>query len=233
MNRPWTPEEDAYLRAHYVKEGSAPCAKRLGRTVYAVRTHAGKLGLWVLRSNAWTQEEIDYLVQHYKSDTGKVCARHLGRSLESVQGKASDLGITRAQAYPRRRWAPKDDEQLESLASTTTVIQAARRLNRSTHSVRNRAFQLGIRFRDHREWYTTGDAARIIGCSVNMVFGAVQSGRLKAKRTEPTKSVVQNAKFGRKWRIEREDLRQFVLDYRATLTGGTPDWVALFDLLGV
>ena len=232
MKRPWTEGEITILKRDYSKLGPKVLSEQLDRTRGAVRDRASKLGLTGPVYGRWSEDDLEYVRLHYKKDGAKAVAKHVKRSIDSVQGKAFDLGITRRQTMPRRYWTPEEDARLEDLASRMSAIQVAKSLKRTYHAVKNRALDLGFKFREQREWFTTGDVAAILGASTNFVLTAVLGGRLKAERLVPTR--VQSGKtYGRKWRIEPADLRQFILEYRATLNGFAPDWVAVLDILGV
>lgn len=230
--RTWSDSDIAILRRDYARLGPKVLGEQLGRTRGSVRDKATKLGLTAPIRSRWSAEELEYLRLHYKQDGAKAVAKQIKRSLDSVQGKAFDLGFTRRQMLPRRYWTPEEDTKLEDLAARMSAIQVAKTLKRSYHAVRNRAHDLGFRFAEQREWYTTGDVAQILGASTQYVLTAVLGGRLKAERLVPT-DVRSGKTYGRKWRIEYADLREFIVDNKATFTGFAPDWVALFDVLGV
>ena len=97
----WTPEEDALLKELYPECPIPEIAKRLGRTVSAVKNHAHQLG--IRRKNylenleeRWTAEELQLLRELYSTcESTRELAEKIGRSPNAVMGKANSIGLSR------------------------------------------------------------------------------------------------------------------------------------------
>ena len=96
-NKKWTEEDFEYIKAHYQEpNGSAICAKHLGRSAQHIRSVAFHLGLSTpgrKQYNAWTPEEDAYLREHYHNTHTVLIAEHVGRPCGSVSSRASILGL--------------------------------------------------------------------------------------------------------------------------------------------
>lgn len=99
--RPWTEQEDTYLRAHYQTKSRREIAEAIGRTIPLVGWRAAKLGLTKDSRNAdnvrsWTAEE-DAMLRRLLSETATydAIADYLGRTRASVVGRAARLGLRR------------------------------------------------------------------------------------------------------------------------------------------
>jgi len=93
--RAWTPDDHAFLAAHYRKRGLAWCAAKLERTPRAVAAMVQKHGL--AKRRRWTAAEDAYLAREW----GEVCPRVLrkglpGRTWTAIVGRAvAALGLDR------------------------------------------------------------------------------------------------------------------------------------------
>lgn len=88
--RPWTAEEVAFLRKHYLRRRSAWCAKRLGRSVSSVVQGARKHGL----TTKWTSEELITLRAEWGAiGERSLCRKIPGRTWSAIAMKAFEIGL--------------------------------------------------------------------------------------------------------------------------------------------
>jgi 5-methylcytosine-specific restriction endonuclease McrA len=80
----WTDEHKQYLLNHYDKgNGLQDCVTATGKTMYAVKQMAVRLGVAGVRRN-FTKEEIDYITKNYSSMGPKAVAKELSVNWQSV-----------------------------------------------------------------------------------------------------------------------------------------------------
>ena len=96
-SRKWTAKEVALLRELYPECPIPEIAKRLDRTVAAIRGKACCLGLkrksWC--DKLWTAEELQLLRELYPTKDIQDIAERIGRSPSSVMAKANYLGFSK------------------------------------------------------------------------------------------------------------------------------------------
>lgn len=90
--KPWTEEEHAYLREHYVTDGPAKCGEALGRPWRSVATRASKLRI-AIRRRPWTERDDARLSVMWGVHPLAVIAKALGRSEPSVYWRAGELDL--------------------------------------------------------------------------------------------------------------------------------------------
>ena len=77
----WLPDEIAALRAAFAADaGLQAIAEQIGRTLNAVRTKIGELGLRRNSSQPWSELEDTYLAQTYGTAAASAIACELGRT---------------------------------------------------------------------------------------------------------------------------------------------------------
>ncbi len=119
IRKPWTPEDDARLKAlreagHSINQ----IVTLIGRTRGSVSSRMTRLGLFNRNTNRpWSAEEIDHLIAHYRDPEWPVkrLAEHYGRTLGAVRMRAAYLGIQQ----PERDYKAKPaevDQRIVTLA---------------------------------------------------------------------------------------------------------------------
>ncbi len=141
--RPWSPREDAYLRRNYGKVSADELAKRLGRTMCAIRLRAQLVGI-AERHPRWTPKEDQVLRTSYGKVRPAILAGTLGRPVGSVHNRAHDLGLTRHRTYSWRAWTPEEDRVLRDNYGNRLPRQIAKMLGRTRSSVYHRAEKLQL-----------------------------------------------------------------------------------------
>lgn len=100
MNRPWTIQEEQYLRENYPVKPTKDII--MYRSKKAIASRAKLLGITKKGSLArrpWTQQENEYLLQHYPDTLTDNIAKLLGRSRTSVNGQAYKLGLHKSESF--------------------------------------------------------------------------------------------------------------------------------------
>lgn len=137
--RPWTEEEEAFLREHYASMTAREIAERLGRTTPSVEKRLNKVGPRKIAS--WTEEERA-VVAARQSWTAAQLATVLNRSACSIRcARRVILG-------PRWSSAPWTEEQRALIIShyaSTPNKELARAVGRTVSAVSTFAHALGLR----------------------------------------------------------------------------------------
>lgn len=92
----WTPEQDQYIRDHWLEAADEELAAAVGHPVPSTHARRLKLGLKHragCKGPTWTQSELDYLREVWGDKTIPQIARHLGRSINAVKVKSVRLGF--------------------------------------------------------------------------------------------------------------------------------------------
>ncbi len=139
--RPWTKQEEGYIRRHYQTEGAGPVAAALGRSSQAVNDRAKLLGIRSARSRPWTDGELRYLARNYPRRSAEQIAKTLGRSLSSVRGQIHLQGLG---SEPYERWRAEEIELLKHEYGRMRISELARSLGRSPYAVQLKAGKLGL-----------------------------------------------------------------------------------------
>lgn len=85
-NRPWTPEEEAYLIRYYTRYGAKPIATKLERSISAIHTRANKLWLMFGEGAFMTPDQRKFM-------TISEIAAESGHRIDSVYRTARDTGV--------------------------------------------------------------------------------------------------------------------------------------------
>lgn len=143
--RRWTPSEDRWLRKNFGKHTIPEIARILGRTPYAVETHAGGIGL-KRPYRIWTPDMVDYLRDTCHRFPGPDLARGLNVSLAAVYSKAMVLGITKHQSkhVSPHLWTSTEDSIISSNYGEIRPSEIAWILGRTRASVYHRIDRLGL-----------------------------------------------------------------------------------------
>ena len=163
-------------------------------------------------------------------------AARLGRSVSSLQFKAAKLGLK--EPLSCRQWTPQENEFLREMVGRIPAREIARRTGRTETAVKARAVRIGASWRERDGWYTAGEVARILGADPHWVGARIGDGTLRASpvsKTIPRKAAEIQRKMGKggpnTWRIERKDLRDFLMSYPHELSGRNVDIIQIVEIL--
>ena len=111
----WTPEQDAYIAAHWRDQTDEEIAVAVGHPLTSTAARRNKLGFKTrncCRGKDWTEEEINYIREVWGSKTIPQIARKLGRSINAVKIKAQRIGYTGQKWFGEMMSARKVSELL-------------------------------------------------------------------------------------------------------------------------
>ncbi len=90
ITRPWSADDVAFLRKHYLRRRSAWCAKRLGRSMSSVVQAARVHGV----TTRWTREELVTLRAEWGClGEKRLCQKLRGRTWSAIAMKAYEIGL--------------------------------------------------------------------------------------------------------------------------------------------
>jgi len=96
FGRPWTPAEDASLRSNLERVGTREMAKRLGRSVTALRQRAAKIGARTIggsRRPHWNDIQRRRLKNLWGEYALRYIAERVGHSANATRTEAGRLGL--------------------------------------------------------------------------------------------------------------------------------------------
>lgn len=154
---PWTEEEDAIIRDHYITHKIADIADMLGgRNIATVRWRAHSvLGLRKRQSTKdsdkpWTAEEDEYLKENYKHETDSTIAKYLNRSVASIKQRLFKelLLPSRNNTVDRsliKYWTEAEDTILKTFYETFSAKELEAKLpGRKEQGIRLRLHRLNL-----------------------------------------------------------------------------------------
>jgi len=149
-NRPWSVQDEQYVRANYGKVSRDEIAKWLNRTPAAVscRTGSPRWGPAPQRRprRVWNSAEDAVLRERYGRVPTQAIVGSLGKTLSSIHCRAHKLGLARpTQMTIRRAWATAEDELLRAMYGKIRPEEIARKIGRSRLSVYHRAEHLRLK----------------------------------------------------------------------------------------
>lgn len=114
LDRPWSEDDVAFLRANCRAMTNAELAERLGRTVHSVGHKRGRLGLGpakrIVQKSARSDWEDDFVRKNHKKMGPSEMAYRLGRSVAALHHRSRHLGLSKPRA--ETMWSPDEDKIL-------------------------------------------------------------------------------------------------------------------------
>lgn len=89
MKKPWTKEEDKFLKKHYIK-GATLTANLLNRSMSSVYNRAALLGFKCAVFEKYNDRELEFIRQNYQTMSYREIGDALGRSGDSVKHVTTD-----------------------------------------------------------------------------------------------------------------------------------------------
>ena len=190
--RPWTEEEDRLIAPRNaqgpIKQWTGVLARRLGRSVVAVRGHRRlKYGAVFPPGQKWTRREVRLLGKHLDREVATLT----GRTYATVQVTRCALGIASYRARKKFRWTPAR----ERLLGTQPDRVFAERLDCSCARVKLRRRELGIPAGGRRRWtraeerlVETALPAREVARRIGRSLRAVRHRRHALSRRTPVRA---------------------------------------------
>ena len=143
----WTKNEDSILIKYYNNEGLSVINRLQGRTEFAIRSRASKLGLKC--RNDWTEEEIELLKIYYPIYRGSdKILEYIKRPISSIKAKANELKIKTINGI----FSDEEDEIIRKFYPIQGSNINIMLNNKTKEQCRARARNLGISFIDTHKW---------------------------------------------------------------------------------
>ena len=126
---------------------------------------------------------------------------------------------------PRRSWTSEELELLPELAEGLSVLDIARKLDRSENSVKTKLLRLHVSRRNRSGWFTEQEVCEILGVDhkwlkrrpIKMVPFDCNHHPRKGKSTP--------------WKITETDLKDFICTYPEEIASKDFDFVMVVDIL--
>jgi hypothetical protein len=154
----WTPEEDAILREHYPKGGTATVLPMLdvSRSKNAIQDRAYKLRISCpkeLIHRSWTEEERAIVRKHYRKGGWKAVAKYLPhRSEFSILNIANEMGVK-----VKRSWSLSEEKEFKKLyLEGGSALCKKRWPQRSVVAIRGKARTMKLRY--SKFWWSPTEA---------------------------------------------------------------------------
>ena len=199
----WLPGELDRLRAGFAAdEGLQGIADALGRTLSAVRTKVGELGLRRDSSRPWTALEDEHLARHYGTVATSAVASDLGRTCAAVYARAGVLALTEGNPPPYTRW-----EVTQVRAGYDWGVPVARLaviVGRPASGIASLASKLGIKHRNGPVGWTGEEQGRALALAETGIrYGKVaerleQEGFFR-REGDAVGQVLHKLGYGRGW----------------------------------
>lgn len=160
----WTKWEDRHLKRNCRTTPVEVFAKRLTRTVAAVRIRISKLGLRQTRTSAhltkqhaeiaeaakrrknryWSAQDLRFLVNHYCNTPTHEIARQLERTEYAVFLKANRLGLRYMKSETKRSWTENEQERLKLEYPVKSWSELSRIFQRSDRAIQGKAARMRL-----------------------------------------------------------------------------------------
>lgn len=95
----WSRDEVELLKKLYPNRNPQEVAEKIGRSLYAVREKAFRLGLKKNGYSGWLKDDVELLRKLFPNRSTRYVADKLGRSLSSTADKAYQMGIKKTKRY--------------------------------------------------------------------------------------------------------------------------------------
>ena len=222
----WLPEELDRLRAGFAAdEGLQGIADDLGRTLGAVRTKVGDLGLRRDSSRSWTTLDDEHLVRHYGALATSTIASDLGRTCAAVYARAGVLNLTEGNAPPYTAW--EIAQVRAGYAWGIPIARLAVLVGRPASGIASLASKLGIRHRNSPPDWTGAEQERALAwAETGLRYAAITEQleaegfprREKGALGQALRRLGYGRGWGRPWLAEEKDLLRHAYERSLPLT---------------
>jgi hypothetical protein len=186
------------------------------------------------KAHKWTEDELDYIRCNYrgtvrsKQEIARMLSYRCGEDItvHQVTGRIQAMGLAAKKAPP---WTEKEIRYLERNANSLSLTKMARKLGRSVNAVKVKEKRMNLRRRYRDGWFTKKEVCEILGADHKKVQGWIDSGELAAEWNNP--DIKPCGKGMSYWRIQQEDLREFIRRYAGELQGRNVDIFMIVEIL--
>ena len=178
--------------------------------------------------HTWTSEEEGIIRERFDQSYESVCRLALLFDVTpcAVSHHVTWMGL---RIIRRRRWSPREEEELERLLSNHTIDEVIVLSRRSYNGVIIKAKRIKLS-KNHRDgWFTQEETAKILGMSDKTVGNRIQQGILAAVPHDSTKPPRRGKSAP--WHISKKALVDYIRAYPDDLQGRNVDMVLLVDIL--
>jgi len=141
--RSWSKEDVEYLKRYAKDTSTKHIAKRLGKSIKAVRTKATRLGISLQkRHRAWSDDQVDTLFRMVEENRPwSEIAEAIGKKADVCRKRAYDFML---KADHKRRWTQEEDDRLKILREDKgmSFLEIANQLGRSMQATRKRYYRI-------------------------------------------------------------------------------------------
>lgn len=184
--KPFTIEEDYYLKENYGKLSTREMSENLGREVWAIQRRLLVLGISHNEKSAeYTEEEINFLKENYGKMSCVEMGKILGRTPQGVNYKCVSLGI--ANERPNF-YSKEEDDFIKENYKNMAHKEIAEVLGRTWQSVGGRIKKLNLERRTVEKY--TEDEDRII----IEEYGKIPTDEIAKKLNKTAMSINQRAR---------------------------------------
>lgn len=221
----YTEQEKEFIRRNYMPGGMtvSQIARAVNKGPIAIKSFLFRRNIIKQPHKIWTEDDLETLRLSFRNNPTSVAslANRLGRTVFALRAKAAEIGLVRV---GKRLWTEKEHEFLRENVGRYSASKLSDMLHRSKNAVIIRIKMLKLHRSDRTDWYTTTEAANILGCSRTKIRGLIQDKKLYAV---PHYSETDN----RCWEISRAALKRFICKYPGELQGRNLDIVQIVDIL--
>jgi hypothetical protein len=134
-HKPWSEEDDRYIKENYSRLPVTQVAKDLGRHPSAIKRRAARLQ--VNHKVSWTEGERRFIEKNLPLEGFDYCERSMKRSAEAIRMYARKHNIP--MPNPRSDyWTAEEDEILVNHIQTHTYYQISLMVGRTQEATRKR-----------------------------------------------------------------------------------------------
>lgn len=210
--KPFTEEEDNYLRENYGSKTIKELCTEMGRTKHSVNNRIARLNL---RDNTrirsyWTGEEDSFLKEYINKLTMKEIAERLGKTTNSVSSRIRILDLRKEPVC--RRWTEEEDEYILKYYGVRPLEVISKKLKRTPEAIENRMTKISSGgARGNSECITSYELAREVGVDVGSVYRWAKTKGLEYEtiKTNNAEFMAFNVESFWKWAENNKELINF------------------------
>ena len=221
----YSEKEHGFIKDNYINGTMTryQICEALGKSPESLKSFLRRHHIVKQEHKLWTEDDIEEMRLHYKQNPTAIAylAKKLERSIYAIRAKAAELGYVKS---GRRFWSEDEDEILRDNVGRYNVAKIADILHRSHNAVILHMKALKLHRKDRIDWYTTTEAASILGCSRQKIKMLIDDKKLSV--------VPRNGKESHDiWEISRDSFKKFICRFPGELQGRNVDIVQVVDIL--
>ena len=225
--KPFTEEEDQFLRDHYGTKTIKQLCEEMERSTHSINNRIRRLGLReaVRIRSPWTEEEDAYLREYFNKQSAKEIGAHLGRTPNSVSSRIRILDLRLEPIC--RKWTENEDEYLMKNYGVRKLSAIAKKLGRTMESVEKRIGRLGLGgVRTHIANFTSYELAAALGVDPTTIYRWAEQQELPYKMIQKEEVQIMTIEVNSfwKWASSHKELLNFNRIEKGVLVP-EPAWV--------